>query len=219
MPQHYTAILLFSRTASAEAASKSFGAGTADRRITGALISRTEETIARTGLKIYRSDEATQRGDTFGDRLANAMGEVFDQGVERLLVVGNDCPQITTLHLRSAAQKLANGENVIGPDRRGGVWLIGLQRTEFDAERFASLAWETDNLYDELALLLPGRTEATSLNDLNTFEDLSRQWFLLRRQLSELFDLLLLSEAAFGPCPEQPATVAVRRGLDRGPPR
>lgn len=218
MPIPQTAILLFSRTASAEAASKSFGAGAADHRITGALISRTEETISRTGLKIYRSDEASQRGATFGDRLANAMDEVFDQGVERLLVVGNDCPQITSLHLRTAAQKLANGENVIGPDRRGGVWLIGLQRSTFDAERFANLAWETDNLYEELALLLPQRAEAGSLSDLNTFEDLSRQWFLLRRQLSELFDLLLLSEAAFGPCPDQPEFVAARHRLDRGPP-
>ncbi len=218
MPIPETAILLFSRTASAEAERKSFGGGVADQRITKALISRTEETISITGLKLFRSDEASQRGRTFGQRLANAMEEIFAQGVERLLVVGNDCPQITSSHLRSAARKLAAGENVVGPDQRGGVWLIGLQRADFDTETFAELAWETDKLHEELISVVPNHASATSLSDLNSFEDLSRQWFLLRRQLSELFDLLLLSEAAFGPCLEQPASVAVRRRLDRGPP-
>jgi glycosyltransferase A (GT-A) superfamily protein (DUF2064 family) len=219
MPIPQTAILLFSRTASAEAECKSFGGGKADQRITRALISRTEETISRTRLKLFRSDEASQRGGTFGERLANAMEDIFAQGVERLLVIGNDCPQITTLHLRSAAKKMAAGENVIGPDHRGGVWLIGLQRADFNAQSFAQLAWETNYLYNELADALPNHSDTTSLSDLNTFEDLSRQWFLLRRQLSELFDLLLLSEAAFGPCSEQPEHVAILRRLDRGPPR
>jgi hypothetical protein len=218
MPIPQTAILLFSRTAPAEAANKSFGAGGEDQRITGALISHAEETIVKTGFKVYRSDEASQRGDNFGERLANAVGEVFAQGAERLLVVGNDCPQVTTSHLRSAAQKLVKGKNVIGPDRRGGVWLIGLQRSDFNAGQFANLSWKTDQLYDELADTLPSYTEATSLSDLNTYDDLSRQWFLLRRQLSELFDLLLLSEVAFGPSPEQPETVAVMRRMGRAPP-
>lgn len=219
MSSRKTAILLFSRTASAEAASKSFGAGKAGLRIAGALISRTEKAIARTGIKIYRSDEVSQRGKTFGERLANAMSAVFDDGAERLLVVGNDCPQLTTSHLRSAAQKLARGQNVIGPDRRGGVWLIGLKRSDFNAVQFASLTWETDQLYDELSDALPNHAEATSLSDLNTYDDLRHRWFLLRRHLSELFDLLLLSEAAFGPCVDQPATVAFMRRMGRAPPQ
>ncbi len=219
MPTPQTAILLFSRTASAEAERQCFGGGVADERITRALVARAEETVAQTGLKVYRSDEVSQRGHSFGERLANAMEHVFAQGVERLLVVGNDCPQTTASHLRSAAQKMAVGENVIGPDQRGGVWLIGLQRKDFDAESFANLAWETDQLYAELVGLLPAHTAASRLNDLNTFQDISQQWFLLRRQISELFDLLLCSETAFGPCPEQPEPVAVLRRMGRAPPR
>ncbi|TXF91804.1 DUF2064 domain-containing protein [Neolewinella aurantiaca] len=218
MPQFHTAILLFSRSASAEAENKSFGGGKADKRITEALISRTEETIARTGLRVYRSDEASQRGETFGERLALAMKEVFEKGAERLLVVGNDCPQISTSHLRSAALKLAAGENVIGPDRRGGVWLIGLQRSDFDAELFAGIGWQTENLLNELVQILPRHSEAIRLGDLNCFEDLSQHWFLLRKQLSELFDLMLLADAAFGVVPETVEPVTVMRRLGRAPP-
>lgn len=219
MTDSRTAILLFSRTASAEAERKSFGGGPADRRVADALISRTEETLARTGLKVFRSDEVSQRGATFGERLTNAMAEVFSQGIERLLVVGNDCPQITAQHLRSAAQKLAAGENVIGPDRRGGVWLIGLLRENFDAAALAALPWETDRLFAELDAALPAHATAGSLNDLNSFEDLRGQWFLLRRQISELFDLLLLSEAAFGPRADELQPAVITRRLGRAPPR
>jgi hypothetical protein len=218
MPIQSSAILLFSRTASAEAATKGFGAGGAGKRITSALIDRTVATLAQTDLAVFRSDESKQVGTTFGERLTNAITAVFDQGVERLMIVGNDCPQLTPSHLRAAAQLLEKGHNVIGPDRRGGTWLIGLQRADFNATLFAELPWESEFLYAELARSLPARIDVASLGDLNTFEDLSQQWFLLRRQLSELFDLLLISETAFGLEAEARETTAVFRRLGRAPP-
>lgn len=214
-----TAILLFSRTASAEAEHKSFGAGSVGDRITEALISRMESTLERTELPVFRSDERSQIGNTFGERLANAMAQVYAQGVEHLLVVGNDCPSVSVSHLRAAAHKLLKGENVVGPDRRGGVWLIGLQRADFNATDFAALPWESNDLYHQLAVFLPSCTAAASLGDLNTFEDLKNNWFFLRRQIAELFDLLLISEAAFGAPDLLPEPVAVMRRLGRAPPR
>ena len=214
-----TAILLFSRTASAEAEYKSFGAGSGGSRITDALITRTELTLQKIGLPVFRSDEHSQIGDSFGERLANAMARVYDQGYERLLVVGNDCPSVSASHLRAAARQLSIGQNVVGPDRRGGVWLIGLQRGDFNADTFAQLPWESHELYQYLADLLPSRTDAASLGDLNTFEDLKHNWFFLRRQIAELFDLMVLSETAFDGADLRPEPVAILRQLGRAPPR
>ncbi len=213
-----TAILLFSRTASAEAEHKSFGAGSGGSRITDALITRTELTLQKIGLPVFRSDEHSQTGNTFGERLANAMTRVYDQGFERLLVVGNDCPSVSASHLRAAAHQLHTGQNVVGPDRRGGVWLIGLQRGDFNADTFAELPWESNELYQYLTDLLPSCTDAASLGDLNTFEDLKHNWFFLRRQIAELFDLMLLSETAFDGPDLRPEPVAVMRRLGRAPP-
>lgn len=218
MQPQSTAILLFSRTANAEAKHKSFGAGSVGSRITDALISRTETTLENVGLPVFRSDESSQVGNGFGERLANAMARVYAEGFERVLVVGNDCPSISTSHLRAAALKMSEGKNVIGPDRRGGVWLIGLQRADFDATTFAGLPWESDDLYAALADALPQHNSAASLGDLNTFEDLKHNWFFLRRQIAELFDLLLLSETAFGTPDLRPEPVAVLRRLGRAPP-
>jgi glycosyltransferase A (GT-A) superfamily protein (DUF2064 family) len=214
-----TAILLFSRTASAEAKVKSFGAGqTGDDRIAQGLIERTEATLAKTGFPVFRSCETSQVEGTFGQRLTNAMARVYAEGFERVLVVGNDCPSILPMHLRAAAQMLDNGQNVLGPDRRGGVWLIGLQRADFFADKLVDLSWETPELYADMMALFPEAIDFASLGDLNSFEDLRQNWYFLRRQLAELFDLLLISEAAFGTPALEPEPVAVLRRLGRAPP-
>ena len=220
MPSSSTAILLFSRTASAEAKVKSFGAGqTGDDRIARGLIERTEATLAKTRLPVFRSCETSQVEGTFGQRLADAMAQVYAEGFESVLVVGNDCPSILPSHLRAAAQMLEQGQNVLGPDRRGGVWLIGLQHKDFSADQLINLSWETPELYADMAGLFPEVIDFASLGDLNSFEDLRQNWHFLRRQLTELFDLLLISETAFGTPSLQPEPVAVLRRLGRAPPR
>jgi glycosyltransferase A (GT-A) superfamily protein (DUF2064 family) len=150
--------------------------------------------------------------------LADAMAQVYAEGFERVLVVGNDCPSILPSHLRAAAQMLERGQNVLGPDRRGGVWLIGLQRKYFSADQLVNLSWETPELYADMAALLPEAIDFASLGDLNSFEDLRQNWHFLRHQLAELFDLLLISEAAFGTSAFQPEPAAVLRRLGRAPP-
>ncbi|WP_020570754.1 TIGR04282 family arsenosugar biosynthesis glycosyltransferase [Neolewinella persica] len=214
-----TAILLFSRTASAEAKVKSFGAGQrGNSRIARGLIERTKATLAKTGLPVFRSCETNQVEGNFGQRLTNAMAQVYAEGFERVLVVGNDCPSVLPSHLRAAAQMLEQGQNVLGPDRRGGVWLIGLQRTDFIAGELINLSWETPGLYADMTAMFPEAIDFASLGDLNSLEDLRQNWFYLRRQLAELFDLLLISEATFATPVVQTERVAVSRRLGRAPP-
>ncbi|MBC6993408.1 DUF2064 domain-containing protein [Neolewinella lacunae] len=186
-----TAILLFSRTAEAEARAKRFGSDDpGGRQLAGQLIARAEATVAATGLPVFRSDEATQQGDGFGERLANAMASVYALGYDRLLVVGNDCPSLRPAHLRSAAQRLERGQNLLGPDRRGGVWLIGLQREDFNAAAFAGLRWETEGLYASLAAYCPEAALLPRLADINHLQDLRTGWHFLRRALAALLGLL-----------------------------
>jgi 2-phospho-L-lactate guanylyltransferase (CobY/MobA/RfbA family) len=220
MLQATTAILLFSRSAREEARAKSFGAGQAgDQRMAEAMIRRTERTLHRSGLPVLRSDETNQRGTSFGERLGNAITDAFATGIEHLIVVGNDCPDLTTRHLRAAAQKLATGQNILGPDHRGGAWLLGLQRQDFDLDRFTALSWESDHLFEELQRLLPNVARLTQLVDLNALADLRRQWWRLKKVLSPLATLLFRADApralgciwAFAP--------KTQANLLRGPPR
>ncbi|SEQ01240.1 TIGR04282 family arsenosugar biosynthesis glycosyltransferase [Neolewinella agarilytica] len=185
-----TAILLFSRSAAAEAHEKGFGAKHGGERMAEGLIRRTEQTVRLSGLPVFRSDETTQKGKTFGQRLAAAMNGVFAKGFENVIVVGNDCPSVRPSHLRAAARLLENGENVLGPDRRGGVWLLGLQRRDFNARALASLRWESGDLYADLVAQLPAVADFARLGDLNSLADIRRDWWQLRHIFGQLADLI-----------------------------
>lgn len=210
-----TAILLFGRSAAAESRAKAFGQGT---RVAETLIRRTEKVVRRTGLPVIRSTEADQRGNNFGERLANAMADVYARGFERVIVVGSDCASIQTSHLRAAAHQLAKGNNVLGPDQRGGAWLIGLHRDDFDAQRLAGLSWETGDLFADLADLLPGTIHLHRLADVNSLGDLRKLWLLLRSWMGELYDLIFAPRLVFAGMGVGYALAAVMRRKSRGPP-
>ena len=210
-----TAILLFSRTADAESRAKAFGRGT---RVAQTLLERTERTLAGSGLPVVRSTEAEQRGSTFGERIAFAVSEVFDRGYARVIVVGSDCASIRTSHLRAAAQLLERGGSVLGPDHRGGAWLIGLQQSTFDAEAFAQLRWETAALYDDLGAWLPGFARLQKLHDLNVLADFQRLWCILRGRFARLFHLVFSSTPAIATVPFTAFSALVNRPALRGPP-
>lgn len=214
-----TAILLFSRTADAEARAKHFGAGgLGKQQLAGGLIARAEATVSATGLPVFRSNEATQQGQSFGERLAHAMAGVYALGYARILVVGNDCPSIRPAHLRAAAQRLERGQNLLGPDRRGGVWLIGLQREDFHAAAFADLRWETEDLYASLAAYCPEVTVLPHLADINKLKDLRTGWHFLRHTLATLLGLLAEQMPLFAAPALRPAYARTGQLPGRAPP-
>ncbi len=180
-----TAILLFSRTEShAEAR------GRGGRRVVAELRRQLRRKAARTGLEVIEVTEHEQVGETFGDRLSHATAGAFARGYDRLIIVGHDCPSLQALHLRAVARLLERGNNVLGPDRRGGSWLIGLQRADFDGDAFASLPWQTAELFAELTRFLPGAETLSTQSDLNTIAEIRRHAVRLRKFLGVIFALI-----------------------------
>lgn len=213
-----TAILLFSRTAAAEATGKRYAQrGDENVRVATALIDRTRRTLDRTDLPVYHIDESGQRGHDFGTRLAVAVSEVFGLGHQHVIVVGNDCPSLTSRHLAAAARRLAEGVNVLGADRRGGAYLIGLTAASFQHERFAALDWQTAGLFDQLCALGEGAVLLPSLADINTLDDLRRAWSFLGSRLSVLGDVVMSISNWFEPLLTRLVGYA-GRVAGRGPP-
>lgn len=215
-----TAILLFSRTAEAEARQKSFGAGAVgDLRIARELIRRTETVLARTGLPVVRIDESRQRGATFGERITAGMSDAFALGYDRLLVVGNDAPGLRAQHLRFAARQLANGHNVLQRNQRGGIAMLGIQLADFERlVSFSAMAWSTDQLSDQLSTELPTAIQLPRLHDINALRDLRTTWVLFRALFASLFSLLFsqVESCAQVPVRLQPAHAFATSG--RAPP-
>jgi rSAM/selenodomain-associated transferase 1 len=69
-----------------------------------------------------------QRGDDFGERLANAHVDAgTGSGGHPVLQIGMDTPQVTDELLASCATRLLQTQAVLGLARDGGWWVLGLQ--------------------------------------------------------------------------------------------
>lgn len=68
-----------------------------------------------------------QRGDDFGQRLANAHRDAAAAtGGQPVLQIGMDTPQVTADLLTDCAGKLSPGAAVLGPAVDGGWWVLGV---------------------------------------------------------------------------------------------
>lgn len=149
MTEQHSAILFFSLTASEESKTKSFvpdGGQKGNFAVAKALIQHSFSVARKTELPIFRSSGANQRGTNFGERLANAIESVFKKGFHKVIVIGNDCPEIDTQILLNANQKLNRNVLVLGPATDGGIYLLGIQKEIYHRESFLEMAWQSEGL-------------------------------------------------------------------------
>ncbi len=170
--KRHTAILLFARTAEAEAHVRRLNAlDTRNVQAHQLLLDDVAAKARATGRTVISITEAEQRGENFGERIAAAAQEVFHQGFEHLIIIGSDSPGMRQSDLDAAIEAVERGSAVLGQDFRGGAYIIGLQASSFDATAFAQLPWCTNMLAQQLlatfaeADLLPARSDLASVRD------------------------------------------------------
>jgi uncharacterized protein len=97
-------------------------------------------------------DYVHQADGDLGDRMSHAFIEGFDQGCDRIVMIGTDCPAIDSALVDRAFEALNKTDVVFGPAIDGGYYLIGLQK--HIPELFCNIAWSTDSvLQDSLKIL------------------------------------------------------------------
>jgi len=94
-----------------------------------------------------------------------------------VLVIGTDCPALTDVHLRGAANALLDGMDVILiPAEDGGFVLIGTRSTQ--PALFTDIAWGTNTVLAQTRAriidLRLGLAERAALWDVDTEADLAR---------------------------------------------
>lgn len=87
---------------------------------------------------------SAQGDGDLGERLARASKRAVDQG-ESVLLIGTDCPQLTSTILQEAATALLDVNAVIIPATDGGYTLLGLN--EFHPSIFEGIAWSTESVF------------------------------------------------------------------------
>ncbi len=174
-----TALLLFSRTATQEAHYKNFFSKciySHNERLAQRLIDRAKKAALRTNLPLFIIDEKLQRGESFGERLCNAMVDVFEKGFQQVVVIGNDCPHVSAALINNAVDELNKGYLILAPTRKGGVYLLGIKKEKFDRAAFENIHWQTPSVFEDLGQYakehhLPA-CRLACLDDINDHADL-----------------------------------------------
>lgn len=121
-----------------------------------------------------------QEGNSLGEKMSNAFSHAFSLGADKAVVIGTDCPQITTQTIVKAFEKLETSEVVIGPSYDGGYYLLGLK--SLIPEVFHGIDWSTNIVFDQtMKRLRQSGIESECLEmlrDVDTVEDLSNDLFL-----------------------------------------
>lgn len=136
------------------------------------LIKNSLSNASKSNLPIYHIDENNQLGTTFGEKIANAFEEVFAQGYQSVICVGNDAADLSDINWVGLTSSLERGQNVLGRDFRNGAYLIGLTKHSFRKDAFEQLRWQSKYLYDDLFEYTGSCQELTQKHDLNNWHDL-----------------------------------------------
>lgn len=111
---------------------------TAEIRYTGGDQARMQEWL---GPRFPFLDQGS--GD-LGQRMARAAAAAFASGMKQVLLLGADCPGISTTIMSEALDRLRDTDLVIGPARDGGYYAIGMNRP--CPGLFNDMPWGTDRL-------------------------------------------------------------------------
>ena len=171
-----TGILLFYRPPEIEAQHKVLsGNNVSDQLVWDHLLKQTLAITSRTSYPTILYNAERQTGNSFAEKISNAIAEAFDSGFDNLIVLGTDCPSLRTQQINKAADLLHAGKDVvIGPDKRGGVYLLGVNKRAFCKESFLKFHWQTQYLLADIKRSAQSFTYEllhSRLQDINSLKD------------------------------------------------
>lgn len=115
-----------------------------------------------------------QEGNDLGMRMKKAIAKAFDEGFGKVVIIGSDCPDLTSDIICTSFKKLDKCDAVIGPSADGGYYLLGLNK--FTLQVFQGIDWSTNQVLNQTKEVLSGLDYTYSLlsvlNDVDTEDDL-----------------------------------------------
>ncbi|TVQ67296.1 MAG: glycosyltransferase [Balneolaceae bacterium] len=117
-----------------------------------------------------------QCGGGLGERMRNAFKTVFEEGYTKAVIIGSDCPYLTSVLIENAFTALEKHTLVVGPALDGGYYLLGMK--QLHEELFRDMPWSTRGVLK--ATLKRAERSGYSvallpeLGDIDTKEDLER---------------------------------------------
>jgi rSAM/selenodomain-associated transferase 1 len=100
---------------------------------------------------------ARQQGNGLGERMQDAFEQTWQQGAEKVLLIGSDCPGMNPSIITSSLEYLQQHDLVLGPASDGGYYLIGLSARLAERKHgkhdsaclFQGIDWGTDQVLQQ----------------------------------------------------------------------
>jgi len=151
-------------------------------RIYKLLLAHTREVTSKTSLDkyLYYSDHieddewseniynkrVQSKGD-LGQRLRSAFLEL-SKYYNRMIVVGSDCAEIESEHIKVASEKLLENDIVLGPVQDGGYYLLGMRG--YHPEVITDIEWSTEVVAQQT--LLKAKQKGLSFDKIEMLHDI-----------------------------------------------
>ncbi len=90
-----------------------------------------------------------QKGTDLGERMKHSFQQAFQQGFEKVVIIGSDLPDLPSDIIAKAFEELRSFDTVIGPAVDGGYYLLGFHHDTFFPEVFEDITWSTSAVFDQ----------------------------------------------------------------------
>ena len=172
---HQTCILYFSTRNNS---SKSFSSKKKKTiAVQKLLFKKTLLEIRKTNISFLISD-GLNKDASFAEKIDSAINEAFLKGFKKIILIGDDTPQLSANQLLKAAQSLENNKLSVGPSTDGGAYLISFTQQHFKKGILKDLAWQTEQFYENLLLNIFNQklafTRLAEFSDLDTESDIQQ---------------------------------------------
>lgn len=85
-----------------------------------------------------------------GEKMKNAFEDSFKTGCNKMVLIGSDCPTLTSEIMEEAFAKLDENDVVFGPSEDGGYYLIGM--SSYKPEVLEGIDWSTERVMEQTEL-------------------------------------------------------------------
>lgn len=118
--------------------------------------------------------QVIQKGRNLGEKMKIAFADIFHKGYNKIIIIGTDCPGITSQIIDHAFESLSKYDYVIGPSLDGGYYLLGMnERSNY---LFENMKWSINNVLTETIKKIEKRNFkyylTEQLKDVDTLDDL-----------------------------------------------
>jgi uncharacterized protein len=122
-----------------------------------------------------RFTKHVQTGDDLGERMSNAFSDILKTH-KNAIIIGSDCPTLTTEIMEMALTQLETHDFVVGPSTDGGYYLLGFGQNNVNNFVFENMDWSTDKVLPTTLERLKERGKTVFLLPELTDIDEEKDW-------------------------------------------